>query len=124
MAGNGFNPGLEEWVKNLVLLQLWCRSQLQLRFNPWPGSSICCRAAKKGRKEKKKDKFRVDIGLSTWWILTSNYCTARASLTCFSSDISRTKISVALLPGGSSIKYKVTITIEHLFPTIFCGSLE
>ena len=23
-----------QWVKDLVLLQLWCRSQLGLRFNP------------------------------------------------------------------------------------------
>ena len=31
-----FNPWLG--LKDLVLLQLWCRSQLQLRFNPWPGN--------------------------------------------------------------------------------------
>ena len=24
-----------QWVKNLVLLQLWHRSQLWLRFDPW-----------------------------------------------------------------------------------------
>ena len=34
----GFNPGLAEWVKDLVLLQLWHGSQLQLRFYPWLGN--------------------------------------------------------------------------------------
>ena len=27
-----------QWVKDLVLLQLWHRLQLWLRFNPWPGN--------------------------------------------------------------------------------------
>ena len=26
------------WVKDLVLLQLWQDSQLQFRFDPWPGN--------------------------------------------------------------------------------------
>ena len=29
---------MAQWVKDLVLLQLWYRSQLQLRFSPWPGN--------------------------------------------------------------------------------------
>ena len=28
-------PGLVQWVKDLVLLQLWCRSQLQPRSLSW-----------------------------------------------------------------------------------------
>ena len=28
-------PGLAQWFKDLALLQLWCRSQLLLVFNPW-----------------------------------------------------------------------------------------
>ena len=27
-----------QWVKDLVLLQLWCWLQLRLRFDPWPGN--------------------------------------------------------------------------------------
>ena len=32
----GLIPGLEQWVKNLALPQLWCRSQMRFKFNPWP----------------------------------------------------------------------------------------
>ena len=31
-------PTVVQWVKELVLPQLWCRSQLWLRFDPWPGN--------------------------------------------------------------------------------------
>ena len=34
--GTGSIPTPVQWVKDLVLLQLWCRSQLQLRINSWP----------------------------------------------------------------------------------------
>ena len=30
-------PTVAQQVKNLVLLQLWHRSQQWLRFDPWPG---------------------------------------------------------------------------------------
>ena len=33
-------PAVAQWIKNLALLQLWHRSKLRLRFNPW--NSICC----------------------------------------------------------------------------------
>ena len=33
----GFN-GLSQWAKDLGLLQVWRRSQLQLGFDPWPGN--------------------------------------------------------------------------------------
>ena len=29
-------PGLVQWVKDLALMQLWCRLKLGLRFDPWP----------------------------------------------------------------------------------------
>ena len=29
-----------QWVKDPALLQLWHRSKLRLRFDPWPGNSI------------------------------------------------------------------------------------
>ena len=31
-------PTVAQWVKDLALPQLWCRSQLELRFYPWPGN--------------------------------------------------------------------------------------
>ena len=27
-----------QWVKDLALQQLWCRLQMELRFNPWSGN--------------------------------------------------------------------------------------
>ena len=35
---HGWSPGPSQWVKNLVLLQLWQKLQLCLRFSPWPGN--------------------------------------------------------------------------------------
>ena len=32
----GWIPGLAQWVKDLMLPQLWHRPQLQLQFDPWP----------------------------------------------------------------------------------------
>ena len=44
--------GPVQWVKDSVLLQLWCRSQLQLRLNPWPRNFHTPRARpKKGKKK-------------------------------------------------------------------------
>ena len=34
-GGTGWIPSLEQWVKDVALLQVWCRSQLWLIFNPW-----------------------------------------------------------------------------------------
>ena len=45
----GLIPGPAQWVKDLTLLQLWLSSWLQLRSDPWPGSYICHRVAKKKR---------------------------------------------------------------------------
>ena len=36
---HGFHPDPAQWVKDLALPQLWRRSKLQLRFNPWPKNS-------------------------------------------------------------------------------------
>ena len=36
--GAGLSPGLTKWVKDSALLQLWCRLQLRLGFDPWPGN--------------------------------------------------------------------------------------
>ena len=37
-GGTGSIPGLVQWVKDPVLLQLWRRLQLRLEFEPWPGN--------------------------------------------------------------------------------------
>ena len=31
-------PGPVQWVKDLALPQLRCKSQMRLRFSPWPGN--------------------------------------------------------------------------------------
>ena len=49
----GSIPGLAEWVKDMVLPQLWRRSQLRLRFAPWPRISRCHWAAERKKKEIK-----------------------------------------------------------------------
>ena len=53
------DPGIYlQWVKNLVLLQLWHRLQLQLRFDPcWEFPSTCHGYAKK-RWEGKNIDFK------------------------------------------------------------------
>ena len=51
--GQRFDPCPAQGVKDLVLPQLRPRSQLQLRFDPWPGNSNCLGVAKE-KKEKKQ----------------------------------------------------------------------
>ena len=48
-------PSPAWWVKDPALLLLWHRLQLQLGFDPYPGTSICHSMAK---KETKKDTWR------------------------------------------------------------------
>ena len=52
--GKGSIPGLAQWVKDLVLAQLWHRLQLWLGSDPWPGNFICHGAAKKDKKKGNK----------------------------------------------------------------------
>ena len=59
LGGNSI-LGLEQWVKDLVLLQLWHRLQLQLRFSVLdPETSICYRCGKKNKTKQNKTKHRV-----------------------------------------------------------------
>ena len=39
-------PGSAQCINNLALAQLQLKSRLQLKTDPWPGSSICCGMAK------------------------------------------------------------------------------
>ena len=54
VLGCSFDPGLAQGVKDLALLQLGLRSQLQLRSDPWLGNSICHGLVKKEREREKK----------------------------------------------------------------------
>ena len=62
--GCRFDPWPGTRGKDAALPQLWCRLQLQLGSDPWPGNSICLRVAKKVEGEKKK---RQKIGVP-WWL--------------------------------------------------------
>ena len=46
---------LVQWVEDLMFLQLWCRSQLWLGFDPWPGNFVMPHlgVAKKENRKKK-----------------------------------------------------------------------
>ena len=50
----GLIPGLLQWIKDLVLLHVWCRLQLWLRFDPWPGNFHMPWGFLKKEKETKK----------------------------------------------------------------------
>ena len=50
------SPVWHSGLKDLVLPQLWQRSQLQLRSEPWPGNSVYLRVAK---KEKRKNSTSI-----------------------------------------------------------------
>ena len=45
-----------QWVKDLVLLKLWHRLKLWLRFNPWPRNFHMLYMQPGGKKKKSKQK--------------------------------------------------------------------
>ena len=47
-------PAVAQWVKDPVLLQLWHRLQLHLRFDPWPRNFYMPWCGQKKKKKKKK----------------------------------------------------------------------
>ena len=55
----GLLPGPTQWVKDLALLQLWCRSQLWLRIHPWPGNFQMLQEWQKKKKKKKKKRKQL-----------------------------------------------------------------
>ena len=68
-------PGPEEWVKNAVLPQPWCRLQPELEFNPWPGNFHIQQVQPKRQKNKKPIAFYVwmryvNLHVSLWdhWV--------------------------------------------------------
>ena len=58
-------PSPAWWVKDPALLLLWHRLQLQLGFDPYPGTSICHRHGQKGNKKRYMEAFlSTDKGLT------------------------------------------------------------
>ena len=49
------SPAPGSGLKDLVLSQLWCRSQLQLRFNPWPKNFHVPQVPPKKKIKKRRD---------------------------------------------------------------------
>ena len=49
----GAVAGLHSGLQDLALPQLWRRSQLWLRSDPWPGNPICRKVAKKAKQNKR-----------------------------------------------------------------------
>ena len=47
-------------LKDPALPQVQQRLQLCLKSDPWPGNSICIRAAKKGEKKRKNGRGGVE----------------------------------------------------------------
>ena len=58
LGSAGLIPGPVQWIKDLALLQLWCRLQLCSDSTPSPGISICRGSGKK--KKKKKNQIFIE----------------------------------------------------------------
>ena len=67
--GAGSLPGLVQWVKDPAWLQLWCRSQLWLRFSPSPGNfHMPLGWPKKKKKKKKKERKARTYRIGAEWV--------------------------------------------------------
>lgn len=66
----GLLTGPAQQVNDPVLPKLWLRTQLRLRYDPWPGNFMCLRVAKKGKKRKEiKMKVPKTIEYNLWELL-------------------------------------------------------
>ena len=88
-------PGLAQWVEDMALLQLWLGSQLQLRSDPWPGNSVCRRAAKKKNNNNKKG-INLNISVITLNVNSLNTPIKRQKLGFL---LWHNRISVSAVPG-------------------------
>ena len=61
-AQTGSITGLAQWVKELALLQLWSRSQLWLRFDPWPGDFRLALKSKRKKRNTLRDTPKIMFG--------------------------------------------------------------
>ena len=71
-------------LKDLVLPELWCKLQLQLESDPWPGNSICHGCSRGKIKEKKERKISVPVK-PTNLVSATQYCALRTTNMFFSS---------------------------------------
>ena len=62
--------GPAQWIKDPVLLQQWCRSQLQLKSDPWPRNFHMPRGGQKKKKRKEKKKYLLMLRVTgvPWWL--------------------------------------------------------
>ena len=56
-------PTVAQWVKDLVLPQLWYRLQLQLRFDSWPRNFHMLQGRPKKKNTIMLDIYQVILGL-------------------------------------------------------------
>ena len=60
-------PAVAQQVKDLALLQLWHRLQLQLGYNAWPGNVHRLRVWLKKKKQRVEDyDFKVNYSFCTY----------------------------------------------------------
>ena len=64
-GGMSLIPSWAQWVKDPVLLQLWCRSQMWLGLDPWPRNFHMPWAWPKRKTKTKKMPTRTPSTLST-----------------------------------------------------------
>ena len=64
LSGGGSSiPDPAQWVKDPALLQLWYRSQLRLRLDPWPRNFYIPQIwPKKKNKNKNKKHSELNMG--------------------------------------------------------------
>ena len=70
-----------QWLKDLVLSLLWCRSLLWRRFNPWPRNFHAPQHGKK--KKKKKLSERHSLSLDSLSIFNGRINFERNIMQCF-----------------------------------------
>ena len=95
---SGLIPGVAQWVKDLVLHEVWCRSQMQLGsriavavagscrsdLTPSLGTSMCCRYGPKKQKKKKekKEERKYIIEMSPALLISLHFCPLPLNFSC------------------------------------------
>ena len=98
-----------QWVKDLALLQLQLRSQLQFGSDPWPRSSIGHGAAKNGKKKKGKEILVFNLPLFNKYLLAICLGSLVQALCC-SSGMQRMARKIRPL---SSVGLQADIFVSH-----------
>ena len=64
---------MAQWVKDPMLPQLWCRSQLWLGISPWPGNAPYAMDVAEKRKTRRVKEFKILLMLEDVIILLQCY---------------------------------------------------